>query len=137
MIGGHDTSIVLTCQVLFLTTALLFVARAGQPSAMCTMARSAVFSRCDLFAFGGTRTLKDDASKKRYYVPRNPQEIWRPTLWAFLPSTLSKVRAFISTLVRAHNAFRATIGLIARLRSRPKRPVRISPPTRRGSRFGV
>ena len=54
VIGGHDTNIVLTRQVLFLTTALSFVARAGWSPAISTMARSVVFSRWDLFSFGGT-----------------------------------------------------------------------------------
>jgi protein-tyrosine phosphatase len=54
LIGGHNTNIMLTCQVLFHTTALLFVARAGCSTAISTMSLSVVFSRWDLFSFRGT-----------------------------------------------------------------------------------
>lgn len=46
---GTQSNIVLTCQVVLLTTALSFVAQAGWPAAIFTMARSVVFSRSDLF----------------------------------------------------------------------------------------
>jgi hypothetical protein len=49
LIGGHNTNVGLTSQVLFLATALSFVARAGWSPVISTKARSVVFSQWGLF----------------------------------------------------------------------------------------
>jgi len=64
--GRHNTYIMLKCQVLFLTTALSFVARASWSSPISTMARSVVFSRWDLVSYRETRTLNAGKSTGSY-----------------------------------------------------------------------
>jgi hypothetical protein len=54
VIGRDDTNIVLTCQVLFLTTTFSFVARAGWSPAISNMALSVAFSRWERSASRGT-----------------------------------------------------------------------------------